>query len=138
MVRIAYGLAVCIQIALLAGSYQLQVLSKERMMVMRYLVAKNLAAEEFWFSPASLATQRYAFALAFVGLACAGARALVRAERFLGVQLLVGAALAGLGAYLAWGLDAETTRGLYAMLAAVLGALAIQIAVLSVVYTRSS
>jgi len=129
--RVAYAVGLLVQAGLLAGAYELHTLSRRKMMVMRYLVARNLELEAFWFSPAALLAQTTAFVAIAVALLVCAYVLLRRARRAACVHALIGAALAGFGASLSATLSASDVRALYVILAAVWITLALQAVVVA-------
>lgn len=123
---VAYVLALLTQAGLLAGAYELHVLSQEKMMVMRYLVAKNLELETFWFSPSALLVQTSLSLVLAAGLAVLAVALVRRGAVFAGVQAAVGAALSGAGAWLASSVSASDVWALYGALIAVWTVLLVQ------------
>jgi len=134
---VAYLVAVIVQVGALVAAWELYVLSTEKMMVMRYLVARNLELEQSWFSAPSQTAQVVAFAA--IGLAMAVAGALfARRRRTAGVvQAALGALLASFGCWLLAANTASELWALYAAVAAVWVALLVQCVVVAVVWRRA-
>ncbi len=124
--HIVIALVILAQLALLGGAWRLHELSRQRMGVMRYLVARNHAAEETWFAPGAVVAQGAVLALVCV-LAVALALWASRSGRAaLGALGAWAAALAGLGSALALLGDAGEVRALYAAILVVWVSLVLQ------------
>lgn len=128
-----YALAAAFEAALLIGARLVETLSRQKMMLMRYLFAKNIELENGLFSPTGKTVQFWVLVLlgaAFI----AGAVALWRRSRFAAVQFAVGALAA---ASAAWGLHAVSTSQDVAIYAIVL-ALWLVVMIQAVVVTIGS
>lgn len=127
-VRIGWMIVAVVQAAVLLGAWYVQRLTTERMMVMRYFVAKNRLLEEAWFSPSAMLAHRVLFLTAAVILAALTVRSF-RRSRPRSVAAAIGLVLAALGAWLSWALTVADAHGLYLLIAAVWVALALQVGV---------
>jgi len=133
---LAYLAALIVQVGALVAAWRVYVLSTEKMMLMRYLVARNLELEQSWFSAPSRTAQVVAFAAIGLAMAAAGVW-FARGRSVAGVvQATLGALLAGLGAWLLAAHDASELWALYAAVAAVWVALVVQCVVVAVVWRR--
>jgi len=128
----AYAAVALVQVGLLAGAYQLHVLSQTRMGVMRFLVAQNAALEASWFSPGAVLVQIGVFLVLVIACVPAAMALWRRERRFAAAQAVLAAVLSGAGAWLAVSFGAEDVYALYAALAAVWAALLVQVGVLAV------
>jgi len=108
---VAYVLIVLVELAILVGAYVLHVMSQGRMMLMRYLFARNLELEAVWFSPTSIRIQIACFAVVAIVSVLLAARAHDWLAR---LHWAVGAFLAAFGAWLA---ATQTTADVYALYA---------------------
>ena len=134
---VAYALAVLIEAAVLAGAYELHLLSRAKMGVMRYLFAQNLTLEASWFSPDSVLIQIAAFLVIAIASVAVVLVLWRLGARFAMSQTVVLAALAATGAWLASSFSAEGVPALYAALAALWVATALQGAVVAVAARRA-
>lgn len=135
---VAYVLALMVQIGLLAGAYELHLLSQTKMGVMRYFVAQNVTLETSWFSPGAVLTQLGVLLFLAIVSALGAVALLRRGARFTSAQTALAMALAASGVWLATSLSTEDVYALYAVIAAVWAALLVQAIVVVVLLVRSA
>lgn len=135
-VRIAgYTAVALVQVALINGAVLLHRLSKTKMMVMRYLFAKNTELEAVWFSSDGRMAQVAVLALLAIALLALAVRTWPRVQtRFPAMQAGVGAILAGIAAALLFTVPTTTAIAVYAIVLALWVALAIQFVVIAVAF----
>lgn len=90
----SYGTALAVQLALVGGVAVLHELAQTRMMVMRYLFAKNVELETFWFSAGGRSVQLAALAAISVALLRGALSWMRRGGRFAAVQAAAGSGIA--------------------------------------------
>lgn len=121
-----------LQVALLGAAWYVQVLTTEKMMVMRYFFAKNLVMEGHVFSPVGRIAQAGALAVVACVAVAAAVRWLARRRREQALRAGGAAVLAASGAGMLLLMSAEQTRGLYVLVLAVWLSLLVQMAVVFV------
>lgn len=125
---VGYALALLVQGGVLVGAWELHQLSQTKMMVMRYLVAQNVALESTWFAPFAVLAQTAAFLVVAIAGVLAAIVPVRRGRWFAAAQGGLLAALAACGVWLT-SLSAEDVWALYAAVIAVWIALLVQSAV---------
>ena len=138
-VRIAgYTAVALVQVALVNAAVLLHRLSKTKMMVMRYLFAKNGELEVLWFSPTGRVVQLAILATLAIALLVLALRTWSRLEtRLAAMQAGVGTILAGIAAVLLATVPPTTAIAIYAIVLALWAALVIQITVIGIAYRSS-
>lgn len=127
----AYVVALIVQVAALVGAWTIDTLSRQHMMLMRYLFAQNLALETGVFSP--LARNVEVWALAAIGIAATVCAGLLwrRQARFAAFQAVLVLLPAGAAAWLLVSVRPSSMVAVYAVIALTGVVLVLQIATLA-------
>lgn len=126
-----YALGLIAEAALLVGVRAIETLSRQKMMLMRFLFAKNIELENGLFSPAGKTVQFWVLAAVAVTFA-ALAFALWRRTRFASAQSAVGAAGAAAAAWCLHTVPTADDVAIYAVVIALWLVVAVQCIVVAV------